>query len=133
MALVLGTTHAAMVTSTSLLLTLVKTSTTITGTTTENTNNDEYEDDGIPRDPMSLILLIGVHLFGSVALVLDQAFTVAIERDWIVVLSEENASKEEAEAWLSSTNVALRQIDLTCKVVAPAVAGDRLQYLDLYR
>jgi hypothetical protein len=43
--------------------------------------------DGIPTDPTSIVLLIGIHLLGAIASLLDSGFTVAVERDWIVVMS----------------------------------------------
>ena len=109
----------------------------------------QEEEAAVPNDMVSIILIVGVHVFGSLAKILDQGFMVAIERDWIVVLSQHaNIVQQEkergtavddeggaessittlssaaaAETWLSQTNVALRQIYLSCKVLAPAVAG----------
>mmetsp|Transcript_12669 Transcript_12669/g.14021 ORF Transcript_12669/g.14021 Transcript_12669/m.14021 type:complete len:656 (+) Transcript_12669:149-2116(+) len=107
-------------------------------------------------------LLIGIHVLGAIAMVLDTGFLVAVERDWVVVMSvgacnvqksmsmarggggnsSMNSSigsiadscdallsltqKEEQhvkEAWLTDTNVKMRQIDLTCKIIAPAMGG----------
>jgi iron-regulated transporter 1 len=89
--------------------------------------------DGIPTDPKSILLLIGIHLLGAIASLLDSGFRVAVERDWIVVMSqcamhttETNPTESPHQLqkeWLSDTNVSMRQIDLSCKVVAPAVAG----------
>jgi hypothetical protein len=91
--------------------------------------------DGVPLDALSVVMLIGIHLLGSVARILDQGFIVAMERDWIVVMSQSSHGYEEAQAstehgpnataraWLSTTNVTMKQIDLSCKVAAPAVAG----------
>ena len=73
-------------------------------------------------DLLTILILVGIHVFGSLASVLDKAFIVAVERDWVVVMSEV-AKKEENGDWLSETNVAMKQIDLSCKVIAPAVAG----------
>jgi len=96
---------------------------------------------GIPTDPFSIFLLIGIHLLGAVASILDSGFLVAVERDWIVVMSEavehsitsspdDNQTSTTSERqlqkqrqWLSDTNVFMRQIDLSCKIGAPAVAG----------
>jgi len=106
---------------------------------------------GVPRDGRSIAYLIGIHVFGSVASILDQGFLVAIERDWVVTMSHVAAavdvvvvvvahgedvvdSEEDVKpitpvpskpnkAWLSETNVAMKRIDLTCKVLAPAIAG----------
>ncbi|KAL7549461.1 hypothetical protein ACHAWF_012728 [Thalassiosira exigua] len=74
----------------------------------------------IPRDGPSIALLIAVHFFGALAMLLNQGFVVAVERDWIVVLSRLTSEREE---WLSRTNVTLRQIYLSCKVLSPTFAG----------
>jgi len=121
-----------------------------------------------PFNATSLGLLIAIHIFGALANLTDQAITVAMERDWIVVMSKVAASDVEDEeyfkaieaggslasnmstgmysvgsisvggnpdinsgiirrlkekTWLSQTNTTMKQIDLMCKVVAPAAAG----------
>lgn len=116
-------------------------------------NNGTRLTNGIPTDSLSIFLLIGIHILGPAASVLDSGFIVAVERDWIVVMSkfgidsstsvsstpenikdyeqeEEGTAEEQQQTleqqqirWLSETNVAMKQIDLSCKVVAPAVAG----------
>ena len=89
--------------------------------------------------PQSIILLVAIHILGSLAMLFNLSFVVALERDWIVVLSTSNQqdrSQEfqsvelnaqfaavQQESFLSNTNVALRQIYLLCKVVAPTFAG----------
>jgi hypothetical protein len=84
---------------------------------------------GVPTDPLSLFLLAGIHLLGATARILDSGFVVAIERDWIVVMSKVLFSGDSADEvilqkkWLSETNVAMKQIDLSCQMVAPAFAG----------
>jgi Ferroportin1 (FPN1) len=133
---------------------------------------------GVPTDRHSLLLLLGIHFFGPVAMVLDKGFLVSIERDWVVVLSEQaqsssNTIKEEGNSssllsplgddddaaaavavaatngkdendgdddddvshrkkhevtavqalWLSTTNVVMKQIDLTCQIIGPAMVG----------
>lgn len=93
---------------------------------------------GIPSDCWSLFLLISIHILGATAKIFDRGFVVAIERDWIVVMStsilDDSLSMEEQlvvqKKWLSETNVAMKQIDLSCKVVAPAVTGLVIAYLD---
>jgi hypothetical protein len=93
--------------------------------------------EGIPLDTVSVLLLVGIHVLGATAQILDRGFVVAIERDWIVVMSrlasssippsvnndEEDNSKEVEKAWLSKTNVAMKQIDLSCQTICPAIAG----------
>lgn len=58
-----------------------------------------------PVNPTSLILLLGIHIFGAVAKLADQTLTVAIERDWIVVMSEvavlENDDEDEFDVLTS--------------------------------
>lgn len=86
---------------------------------------------GVPTDLRSLLLLACVHVLGATAKILDSGFLVAVERDWIVVMStciqyhDENKSERLAQqkTWLSDTNVTMKQIDLGCQVVAPAIAG----------
>mmetsp|Transcript_4710 Transcript_4710/g.6815 ORF Transcript_4710/g.6815 Transcript_4710/m.6815 type:complete len:579 (-) Transcript_4710:304-2040(-) len=94
------------------------------------------------HDSLSISLLVGIHICGSVAEVLNQGFSVAIEKDWIVVMaklvstnySHESISHDHSSEmrriigdkereWLSTTNVTLKQIDLSCKICAPAIAG----------
>ncbi|KAG7346564.1 ferroportin1 FPN1 [Nitzschia inconspicua] len=69
---------------------------------------------------VSIGLMVMVHILGSLALVLNQCFAVAMERDWIVVLSQKTLIPEK---WLSNTNVSLRQIYLMCKVISPTLTG----------
>jgi len=95
----------------------------------DTTEVPTYE--GIPVDPMSIFLLVSIHILGAGAKILDNGFLVAVERDWVVVMSKcveaENCSPDEClkiqTAWLSQTNVSMKQIDLGCKVVAPTLAG----------
>lgn len=97
--------------------------------------------DSVPHDPVSVVALVAIHILGATAQVMDQGFLVAIERDWVVVLSRSAAQSLTTETriddsggsgdgverifsqWLSDTNVAMKQIDLSCKFAAPAVAG----------
>ncbi|GAX15983.1 solute carrier family 40 (iron-regulated transporter), member 1 [Fistulifera solaris] len=76
----------------------------------------------VPRSLQAIVSLLGIHVFGSLAQLLDRAFLVAIERDWVVVLSQA-AGEEHFQRFLSDTNVTMKQIDLSCKVVAPGIAG----------
>jgi solute carrier family 40 (iron-regulated transporter), member 1 len=85
---------------------------------------------GVPSDPLSVFLLVGIHLLGATAQILSKGFVVAIERDWIVVMSGlasltygQRGPDASEKAWLSETNVTMKQIDLACKVGAPAIAG----------
>jgi solute carrier family 40 (iron-regulated transporter), member 1 len=46
-----------------------------------------------------------------------RAQSLALEQDWVVVLSRSSTQ------WLGGTNAALRRIDLTCDMLAPAAVG----------
>lgn len=86
---------------------------------------------GVPTDSWSLFLLASIHILGATAKILDTGFLVAVERDWIVVMStcipctssDVSEKFNKQKAWLSDTNVAMKQIDLGCQVVAPTFAG----------
>jgi Ferroportin1 (FPN1) len=88
--------------------------------------------EGIPLDFFSIILIIGLHIFGPMSTVLDKAFIVSIERDWVVVmgeyarnlkLNESSLESKQQETWLYETNVFMKQIDLSCRIAAPSFAG----------
>ena len=53
---------------------------------------------------------------------LDQGITVAIEKDWVVIMSK-SCDLAKMNDWLSETNITMTQIDLSCKSLAPALAG----------
>ena len=90
---------------------------------------------GVPSDPISIVLLVGIHFLGAAAQILSKGFVVAIERDWIVVMSTLASSTYglpvgslgapglSEKTWLAETNVTMKQIDLACKIGAPAIAG----------
>lgn len=90
---------------------------------------------GVPLDGYSIILLIGIHFFGPLAQILDKSFLISIERDWVVVMGQVAAdgtmindttglsNPQPSKTWLSETNVFMKQIDLSCRVAAPAVSG----------
>lgn len=134
-----------------------------------------------PATYKTWVLIIAVHIFGAIGKLTDQSMTVAMERDWIVVMSkvagkdyyddddEEDESfgnlisptrsqsdmssvsignaslgsnvelndeiirKLKEKSWLSQTNTSMKQIDLICKVAAPAAAGIFFAYFDNHK
>jgi solute carrier family 40 (iron-regulated transporter), member 1 len=85
---------------------------------------DEASSSPSPSSPSStafdlrqLGAIVAVYACGALAHCLYQALLVAVERDWIVTMALGD------EAWLSSTTVALKQIDLGCRISAPPVMG----------
>ena len=107
----------------------------------------------------SVILIIGIHVLGAAARVLDEGFLVSMERDWVVIMSQfekdrgnknatdaaasniptgketnrsdiPHSAESTSRAWLSQTNVAMKQIDLSCKMAAPAISGFLIALVD---
>ena len=61
---------------------------------------------------------------GALAAILDRAFSIGIERDWVVVLClSPSEGIQSFAARLRDTNVTMSLIYLVCKVSAPAIAG----------
>uniref|UniRef100_A0A7S3PWE3 Solute carrier family 40 protein n=1 Tax=Chaetoceros debilis TaxID=122233 RepID=A0A7S3PWE3_9STRA len=60
-----------------------------------------------PSNAVSIFLVVALHIFGALAKLTDQAMTVAMERDWIVVMSKvvssdmENTNLDEESMSLS--------------------------------
>lgn len=116
--------------------------------------------DGVPLDAVSIGLLVAIHIFGASAMTLDKGFLNAVERDWIVAMSQyatkpptsfDRSSQQQqqqqrqpesgnndavagmckaSKEWLSATNVTMKQIDLSCKVASPAIAGVLIAVFD---
>ena len=82
------------------------------------------------HDTYSLLLIAGIHILGSAAKILNEGFVVAIERDWVVVMSQHVQPATNSSIWLSKTNVAMKQIYLGCKITAPAVWGFLIALVD---
>ena len=69
-------------------------------------------------DLPTILLLIAIHLLGGFSLLFGEASTVAIEKDWVIVI----AAGFDAD-YLGKLNISLRQIDLGSKMLGPTVAG----------
>ena len=113
----------------------------------DSTNEDKNDSSSrILSNGSSIMLIIGIHILGAAARVLDEGFLVSIERDWVVVMSQfvkgshddsstknvvdDNLQQVHSRAWLSETNVAMKQIDLSCKLAAPAISGFLIAMVD---
>ena len=134
-----------------------------------------------PATMTTWLLIIGLHVFGAFGKLTDQSMTVALERDWIVVMSKvsrgdhdinsndsedsermiQSSNSQESDVsslsvgnaslgshtdlnnqivhdlkektWLTQTNTVMKQIDLVCKVAAPAAAGIFFAFFDNYK
>ncbi|CAM9181383.1 unnamed protein product, partial [Phaeothamnion confervicola] len=64
-----------------------------------------------------LVLLVSMHVVGATASLGSRAQVIALEADWVVVLSH------GASPWLTETNATMRRIDLSCDLLAPAAVG----------
>ena len=80
-----------------------------------NTTATEEGEDGQRQLPFFVHYLLP--FFVAIAAVSFKTITTAVEKDWIVVLSNDDT------AWLAETNSKMTQIDLGCSSVAPAVTG----------
>ena len=95
-------------------------------------------------DHFTFLLVLLIHVFGPLAEIFNVAFLVVLERDWIVTmmtstndrnsLSETNREEDGLDdkdsttpsgdrAWLTETNVRMKQLNLLCQAMAPTVAG----------
>ena len=80
--------------------------------------------------------LIGVHILGTVAKILDHTFNIVIERDLIVILSQysvpnnmTNDHNTIQSEWLSKTNSTMKQISLIAPfMITFLIFKDKLQY-----
>ena len=63
-----------------------------------------------------IVVFLGVLFLGVAGELMNQAQTLAIEKDWVVVIAEEIGS-------ITSMNTWMRRIDLSCKVLAPWAVG----------
>lgn len=121
------------------------------------TSTQQSTDNLISYDFYTILYLIGIHLFGPTAQILDGVFLVAMERDWVVVMGHvasnltaiekeqqnQNNSDDKSNngsttkmsdtSWLVETNVTMKQIDLSCKVLSPAIAGFAVDFFGYNR
>ena len=66
---------------------------------------------------MGSVFGVGIILLGCVGEVMNQAQTLALERDWVVVIAEQSGNP------LKTLNMLMRRIDLSCKLLAPAAVS----------
>uniref|UniRef100_A0A7C8Z423 Solute carrier family 40 member n=1 Tax=Opuntia streptacantha TaxID=393608 RepID=A0A7C8Z423_OPUST len=75
---------------------------------------------------LAFVSLVSVTYFsGAVAVLSTLAGTILIEREWVVVMSE-----DQPHGVLTKMNSVLRRIDLVCKLFAPVVSGFIFWYFD---
>ncbi|RLN56884.1 hypothetical protein BBJ29_002707 [Phytophthora kernoviae] len=75
--------------------------------------------------PLTL-LFAGILVCGGLGQVLNEAQTLAIERDWVVIIAQ--GSGEERSTVLAGLNTVLRRIDLACKFLGPLAFGIIMQF-----
>jgi iron-regulated transporter 1 len=63
------------------------------------------------------LMVVLVIISGTISYLGSTATTLAVEKDWVKVITEGNSSM------LAHTNSMMRRLDLTCKVAAPIVVG----------
>ncbi|GAB4833251.1 hypothetical protein Ancab_031498 [Ancistrocladus abbreviatus] len=76
---------------------------------------------------MTFSLLVGVTYFsGAVGVLSTLAGTILIEREWVVVISE-----DQPPGVLTKLNSIIRRIDLVCKLFAPVFSGFIISFISL--
>lgn len=76
---------------------------------------------------MAFVSLVSLTCFsGAVAVLSTLAGTILIEREWVVVMSE-----DQPPGVLTKMNSVLRRIDLVCKLFAPVVSGFIVSFVSL--
>ncbi|GAB4833250.1 Solute carrier 40 member 2 [Ancistrocladus abbreviatus] len=79
------------------------------------------------RHFMTFSLLVGVTYFsGAVGVLSTLAGTILIEREWVVVISE-----DQPPGVLTKLNSVIRRIDLVCKLFAPVFSGFIISFVSL--
>ncbi|XP_057549647.1 solute carrier family 40 member 2-like isoform X2 [Amaranthus tricolor] len=73
---------------------------------------------------VSLVMI--TYLSGAMAVLSTLAGTILIEREWVVVMSEDQTS-----GVLTRLNSVLRRIDLVCKLGAPVISGFIISFVSL--
>ncbi|PIN19700.1 Iron transporter [Handroanthus impetiginosus] len=73
---------------------------------------------------ISLVILINIS--GATAMLSTLAGTILVEREWVVVISE-----NQPPGVLTKMNSTIRRIDLTCKLFAPVVSGFIISFISL--
>ncbi|XP_021765993.1 solute carrier family 40 member 1-like isoform X2 [Chenopodium quinoa] len=71
-------------------------------------------------------LVLVTYLSGAVAVLSTLVGTILIEREWVVVMSE-----DQPTGVLTKLNSVLRRIDLVCKLCAPVVSGFIVSFVSL--
>ena len=73
-------------------------------------------------DGPNIALFVAINALGTVAEVMNQVQTLALERDWVVVVAGRSS------AMLAEMNRIMRRVDLLCKILAPITFGFLMQF-----
>lgn len=76
--------------------------------------------------PTFIALLIVVNVSGAIGALASLAGVILIERDWVVVISE-----NQSPGLLTQMNAVTRRIDLSCKLLAPVAVGFIMSYVSV--
>ncbi|KAK6943414.1 Ferroportin-1, partial [Dillenia turbinata] len=71
-------------------------------------------------------LIVLTNLSGALGVLSTLAGTILIEREWVVVISEDHPPE-----MMTKMNAVIRRIDLICKLVAPVVTGFIISFVSL--
>ncbi|KAL5740283.1 hypothetical protein ACOSQ2_029463 [Xanthoceras sorbifolium] len=73
-----------------------------------------------------IILVILTNISGATGVISTLAGTILVEREWVVVISEDDPPEV-----LTKMNSIIRRIDLTCKLLAPVITGFIISFVSL--
>ena len=73
-------------------------------------------------DARNTTIFIAINALGTIAEVMNQVQTLALERDWVVVIAGGSSST------LAEMNRIMRRVDLLCKILAPITFGFLMQF-----
>ncbi|GAB2235938.1 hypothetical protein Droror1_Dr00026383 [Drosera rotundifolia] len=85
-----------------------------------------YSDLKTTRFPIFALLVALTNVSGAVGVLSALAGTILIEREWVVVISE-----DQAPGMLTKLNSVIRRIDLACQLFAPVVSGLLISFISL--
>ncbi|KAL9268057.1 Solute carrier family 40 member 2-like protein [Drosera capensis] len=85
-----------------------------------------YSDLKTTHFPLIALLVALTNVSGAVGMLSTLSGTILIEREWVVVISE-----DQPAGVLTKLNSVIRRIDLACKLFAPVVSGLLMSFISL--
>ena len=80
----------------------------------------------LPSSTLTLCISATAIFLYTLSYLASVAARISVEKDWIVVLCEEDSAR------LSEVNTNVRTIDLVCNLLAPSLAGILIQHCSYF-